>query len=182
MSSGNEDDSSICWSIRVLNDGSKMLCSTVRARRSHPIGDTRRAQSFRFPWMNGKTKHDTRMFPGREIPRKHAPMWPFDSSMAQRTNFTMMVPDENLRGRSQPVVSLTTDDLIKDVRRETCCCNASECVLGQNKSSSFQGYFPKASPAGFEPAREVPNGFQVHRLNHSAKVTCYAEIENCTII
>ena len=24
-------------------------------------------------------------------------------------------------------------------------------------------------PAGFEPARETPNGFQVHRLNHSAK-------------
>ena len=23
--------------------------------------------------------------------------------------------------------------------------------------------------AGFEPAREFPNGFQVHRLNHSAK-------------
>ena len=32
-----------------------------------------------------------------------------------------------------------------------------------------QKYRP--SPAGFEPARAEPNGFQVHRLNHSAKVT-----------
>ena len=26
-------------------------------------------------------------------------------------------------------------------------------------------------PAGFEPAREYPNGFRVHRLNHSATTT-----------
>ena len=25
--------------------------------------------------------------------------------------------------------------------------------------------------AGFEPTREIPNGFQVHRLNHSATVS-----------
>ena len=28
-----------------------------------------------------------------------------------------------------------------------------------------------ATPAGFEPARAEPNGFQVHRLNHSAIVS-----------
>ena len=27
--------------------------------------------------------------------------------------------------------------------------------------------------AGFEPAREDPNGFLVHRLNHSATTTVY---------
>ena len=33
-------------------------------------------------------------------------------------------------------------------------------ILPKNKNSVA---------AGFEPAREFPNGFQVHRLNHSAK-------------
>ena len=28
-----------------------------------------------------------------------------------------------------------------------------------------------ASPTGFEPVREDPNGFLVHRLNHSATTT-----------
>ena len=28
-----------------------------------------------------------------------------------------------------------------------------------------------ATPTGFEPARAEPNGFQVHRLNHSAIVS-----------
>ena len=30
-------------------------------------------------------------------------------------------------------------------------------------------------PAGFEPARGNPNGFQVHRLNHSAIVAYKAQ-------
>ena len=30
-----------------------------------------------------------------------------------------------------------------------------------------------ASATGLEPVREFPNGFQVHRLNHSAKLTIY---------
>ena len=29
----------------------------------------------------------------------------------------------------------------------------------------------RPSAAGFEPTREIPSGFQVHRLNHSAKLT-----------
>ena len=29
----------------------------------------------------------------------------------------------------------------------------------------------EATPTGFEPARAEPNGFQVHRLNHSAMVS-----------
>ena len=35
--------------------------------------------------------------------------------------------------------------------------------------------------AGFEPAREDPNGFQVHRLNHSATTTVFdvnCEVKN----
>jgi hypothetical protein len=30
---------------------------------------------------------------------------------------------------------------------------------------------PNTTPTGFEPARVEPNGFQVHRLNHSAIVS-----------
>ena len=36
--------------------------------------------------------------------------------------------------------------------------------------------------AGFEPAREDPNGFQVHRLIHSATTTVFdvnCEVKNC---
>ncbi len=29
----------------------------------------------------------------------------------------------------------------------------------------------KSTPAGFEPTREKPSGFRVHRLNHSAMVS-----------
>ena len=48
------------------------------------------------------------------------------------------------------------------------------CLLPNNKiTSSMQSEieirFP--SSAGFEPARGIPNGFQVHRLNHSATTT-----------
>lgn len=31
--------------------------------------------------------------------------------------------------------------------------------------------FFKPSPTGFQPVREYSNGFQVHRLNHSATMT-----------
>jgi hypothetical protein len=29
----------------------------------------------------------------------------------------------------------------------------------------------RSTPVGFEPTRDKPNGFQVHRLNHSATVS-----------
>ena len=34
-----------------------------------------------------------------------------------------------------------------------------------------------ASPTGFEPVREDPNGFLVHRLNHSATTTTWSTLE-----
>ena len=40
-----------------------------------------------------------------------------------------------------------------------------------------------STPAGFEPTRDEPNGFQVHRLNHSATVSFFQVIkwDNLTI-
>ena len=43
--------------------------------------------------------------------------------------------------------------------------------IRQGDNFNFRGFFVKkniSQSAGFEPARGNPNGFQVHRLNHSA--------------
>ncbi len=44
-------------------------------------------------------------------------------------------------------------------------------VWGRHASTSKQIYYRWSLLAGFEPARGNPNGFQVHRLNHSATTT-----------
>jgi hypothetical protein len=40
----------------------------------------------------------------------------------------------------------------------------------------FENYKQKATAAGFEPAREDPNRFQVCRLNHSAMLSVMFEL------
>ena len=50
------------------------------------------------------------------------------------------------------------------------------CILSElrrsNKSCKKERFY-KTTPAGFEPTRDKPNGFQVHRLNHSATVSAF---------
>ena len=51
-----------------------------------------------------------------------------------------------------------------------------EAVGGLRTSNFWQiSLIDKSNPqsAGFEPARAEPNGFLVHRLNHSATTACY---------
>ena len=66
----------------------------------------------------------------------------------------------------------------KDLREYVCArARARACVRGFYKKRKNT-----ASLTGFEPVREDPNGFLVHRLNHSATTTTGVREEFIIII
>ena len=45
-------------------------------------------------------------------------------------------------------------------------------LLNIRYENAFENNLKRTLPAGFEPTRGDPIGFQVQRLNHSAKAAC----------
>ena len=63
-------------------------------------------------------------------------------------------------------------------KRRKFTATAGKCTLPYMTRSYKQLLEKYAQSAGFEPARAEPNGFLVHRLNHSATTATYFQ-ESC---
>ena len=98
-------------------------------------------------------------------------------------------PEEILSRTFEEVEGYDDAVIVRNIRVESHCEHHMVPIVGV----AHIGYIPKkrvlkeiyseykscgsssifvSSPAGFEPARAMPNGFQVHLLNHSDTLSC----------